>query len=120
MIKGGKIMKINLTLKEAKTLLSSLYGTQCVANTYPEMPKPVKTDSKEIKPMSDEDVHRSIIQMCMDGKVTIWINYVETYTTDKADYDTIASLLIPYDGEIISIYDLGKAKGRTKWFINTL
>lgn len=113
-------MQVNLSIEEAKILLNMLYDTKCCTNAYPEMPKPVAIDDKEINPMSDEEVHRGIVQMCMDGKVTIWINYVETYTTDKADYDTIASLLIPYDGEIISIYELGKTKGRTKWFINTL
>ena len=113
-------MKVNLSIEEAKILLNSLYDTKCCTNAFPEMPKPVKINDEEITPMSDEEVHQKIVEMCRDGKVTIWINYIETYTTDKADYDTIASLLIPYDGEIISVYDLGKAKGRTKWFINTL
>lgn len=107
-------MKIVLTVKEAKMLLNAIYGTQCVANTYPEtcMNKP-----EEPTVLSDEEVHSNIVQMCMHKKVYLYINNIITYASSKPDYDRIAEALRPYDGEIVSIININDSDN---WYINTL
>lgn len=107
-------MKINLTLEEAKILLNCIYGTQCVANTYPDM---YMNKPEEPTVLSDEEVHNSIVKMCMQNKVNLYINEVLTYTTDRPNYDMLAEELYPYDGEIISIIN---SKKGNNWYINTL
>lgn len=102
-------MKIILTVEEAKLLLNSLYGQQCVANTYPEMPKP------EVETLSPKDVHNHIVNMCCSKSVTLYINNIKTYQSKEADYDEIAEFLIPYDGEIVSIKEI-----QNTWYVNTL
>ena len=108
-LKGGINMKITLTIEEAKTLLNCIYGTQCVSSTYPEMPKP------EIKTLSPTDVHRKIVDMCNSKSVTMYINNIKTYQSERPDYDEIADFLIPYDGEIVSIEEIENV-----WYVNTL
>lgn len=107
-------MKIKLTLDEAKILLNCIYGTQCVANTYPDM---YMNKPEEPTVLSDEEVHNSIVKMCMQNKVNLYINEVLTYTTDRPNYDMIAEELYPYDGEIVSIIN---SKKGNNWYINTL
>lgn len=107
-------MKINLTLEEAKILLNCIYGTQCVANTYPDMHM---NKPEEPTVLSDEEVHNSIVKMCMQNKVNLYINEVLTFTTDRPNYDMLAEELYPYDGEIISIIN---SKEGNNWYINTL
>ncbi|UWG67522.1 MAG: hypothetical protein [Bacteriophage sp.] len=107
-------MKIKLTLEEAKILLNCIYGTQCVANTYPDM---CMNKPEEPTVLSDEEVHNSIVKMCMQNKVNLYINEVLTYTTDRPNYDMIAEELYPYDGEIVSIMN---SKKGNNWYINTL
>ena len=102
-------MKIELTLAEAKTLLNSVYGSQCVANTYPEMPEP------QIKTLSAEEVHNEIVSMCMSKSVTLYINSIKMYQSKEPDYDEIAEFLIPYDDEIVSIKEI-----ESTWYVNTL
>lgn len=105
-------MKIILSVEEAKMLLNCLYGTQCIANTYPEkhMNKP-----EEPTILSDEEVHNNIVKMCMQNKVDLYINELITYSSNHPDYDSIAEALSPYDGEIVSII-----KDDNSWYINTL
>jgi hypothetical protein len=105
-------MKINLTI-EAK-ILNCIYGTQCVANTYPDM---YMNKPEEPTVLSDEEVHNSIVKMCMQNKVNLYINEVLTFTTDRPNYDMLAEELYPYDGEIISIIN---SKKGNNWYINTL
>lgn len=107
-------MKIKLSVKEAKMLLNCLYGTQCIANTYPEasMNKP-----EEPPVLSDEEVHNNIVQMCMQKKVNLYINELITYSSNNPDYDRIAEELRPYDGEIVSIININDSDN---WYINTL
>jgi hypothetical protein len=107
-------MKIELSLDEAKILLNCIYGTQCVANTYPDMHM---NKPEEPTVLSDEEVHNSVVKMCMQNKVNLYINEVLTYTTDKPNYDMIAEELYPYDGEIVSIIN---SKKGNNWYINTL
>ena len=107
--KEDKIMKIELTIEEAKTLLNCIYGAQCVANTYPDMPKP------EIKTLSSKHVHNEIVAMCMSKSVTLYINNIKVYQSKKPDYDEIADFLIPYDDEIVSIKEI-----ENTWYVNTL
>lgn len=107
-------MKIKLSVKEAKMLLNCLYGTQCVANTYPEMHM---NKPEEPTVLSDEEVHNNIVQMCMQKKVCLYINEIITYASTKPDYDSIAEALRPYDGEIVSIINLNDSNN---WYINTL
>ena len=108
-------MKIELTIEEAKLLLNCIYGTQCVANTYPDtcMNKP-----EEPTVLSDEDVHNNIVRMCMKRKLVLYINEVPEYITDSPNYDRIAEALRPYDGEIVSI--INSDKDEYKWHVNTL
>lgn len=107
-------MKIELTIEEAKLLLNCIYGSKCVANMCPYvcMNKP-----EEPTVLSDEEVHNSIVKMCMQNKVNLYINEVLTYTTDRPNYDMIAEELYPYDGEIVSIIN---SKKGNNWYINTL
>lgn len=107
-------MKIKLTLEEAKILLNCIYGAQCVANTYPDM---CMNKPEEPAVLSGEEVHNSIVKMCMQNKVNLYINEVLTYTTDRPNYDMIAEELYPYDGKIISIIN---SKKGNNWYINTL
>lgn len=107
-------MKIKLSVKEAKMLLNCLYGTQCVANTYPEMHM---NKPEEPTVLSDEEVHTNIVDMCMHNKVKLYINEVLIYATDRPDYDRIADALCPYDGEIVSITNINDSEN---WYINTL
>lgn len=101
-----------LSVEELKTLLNCIYGTQCVANTYPDkhMNKP-----EEPTVLSDEEVHNNIVKICMQNKVNLYINAMLIYTTDKPNYDMITEELYPYDGEIVSI-----THDRDNWYINTL
>lgn len=114
MIKKGENMKIKLSVKEAKMLLNCLYGTQCITNTYPEasMNKP-----EEPTVLSDEEVHNSIVQMCTQKKVNLYINEIITYSSEHPDYDRITEVLRPYDGEIVSIRSIIDS---ANWYINTL
>lgn len=102
-------MKITLSVEEAKLLLNYLYGHQCVANTYPEMPEP------EIKTLSSEDVHNEIVSMCVSKSVTLYINNIKMYQSKEPDYDEIAEFLIPYEDEIVSIKEI-----ENTWYVNTL
>lgn len=105
-------MKIILPVEELKILLNCIYGTQCVANTYPEMHM---NKPEEPTVLSDEEVHNSIVQMCMQNKVNLYINGLITYSTNHPDYDSIAEELYPYDGEIVSIVNQ-----TNDWYVNTL
>lgn len=102
-------MKITLSVEEAKLLLNCLYGHQCVANTYPEMPKP------EIETLSAEEVHNEIVAMCVSNSVTLYINNIKMYQSKEPDYDEIAEFLVPYDDEIVSIKEI-----ENTWYVNTL
>lgn len=101
-------MKINMTVHELKEILSEIFGIP----TAPEinMPAPELPE-----PLSDEEVHNAIVSMCTANTLKLYINEVLTYTTDRPNYDRIAEELIPYDGEIVSIFNKDD-----KWFINTL
>lgn len=105
-------MKINISAEELKTLLNCIYGTQCVANTYPEM---CMNKPEEPTVLSDEEVHNSISQMCMQNQVNLYINELITYSTNHPVYDRIAEALRPYDGEIVSIVNQSN-----DWYVNTL
>lgn len=107
-------MKITLSVEELKVLLNCIYDTQRVANTYSDM---YMNKPEEPTVLSDDEVHNSIIKMCMQNKVNLYINEVLTYTTDRPNYDMIAEELYPYDGEIVSIIN---SKKGNNWFINTL
>lgn len=107
-------MKIKLSVKEAKMLLNVIYGNQCVANTYPEMNM---NKPEEPTVLSDEEVHNNIVQMCMQKKVNLYINEIITYSSNHPDYDRIAEVLRPYDGEIVSIISINDSDN---WYINTL
>lgn len=94
-------MKINITVQELKEIL---YDSESFMNK-PEEPTV----------LSDEEVHNSIVQMCMHNKVNLYINEVLTHATNRPNYDAIADELIPYDGEIVSIVNV-----EDNWYINTL
>lgn len=102
-------MKINISVKELKEILSDIIGI-CDNDNFMNKPE-------EPTVLSDEDVHNSIVQMCTHDKVNLYINEVLIYTTNKPNYDMIAEELYPYDGEIISI--IGGKEGNN-WFINTI
>lgn len=108
-------MKIKLTLYEAKILLHCIYGTQCVANTYPDM---YMNKPEEPTVLSDEEVHNNIVQMCMKRKLVLYINEVPEYITDSPNYDRVAETLYPYDGEIVSI--INDEKDEYKWHVHTI
>lgn len=108
-------MKINLTLEEAKILLNCIYGTQCVANTHPDM---FMNKPEEPTVLSDDEVHNNIMQMCMKRKLVLYINEVPEYITGSPNYDMVAERLYPYDGEIVSI--INDNKNEYKWYVNTL
>lgn len=104
-------MKINISAKELKEILSDIIGI-CVeiGKTDNFMNKP-----EEPTVLSDEEVHNAIVQMCMQNKVNLYINELITYSTNHPDYDSIAEELYPYDGEIVSIVNQSN-----DWYINTL
>ena len=102
-------MKINISTKELKEILSDIIDIGVTENF---MNKP-----EEPTVLSDEEVHNSIVKMCMQNKVNLYINEVLTYTTDRPNYDMIAEELYPYDGEIVSIIN---SKKGNNWYINTL
>lgn len=108
-------MKINLTLEEAKILLNCIYGTQCVANTYPDM---YMNKPEEPTVLSDDEVHNNIVQMCMKRKLVLYVNEVPEYITGSPNYDMVAERLYPYDAEIVSI--INDNKNEYKWYVNTL
>ena len=108
-------MKIELSLEEAKILLNCIYGTQCVANIYPDMHM---NKPEEPTVLSDEEVHNAIVKMCMKRKLVLYINEVPEYITDSPNYDMIAERLYPYDGEIVSI--IKDNKNEYNWYVNTL
>lgn len=104
-------MKINISAKELKEILSGIVGIGVeIGKTENFMNKP-----EEPTVLSAEEVHNAILQMCMQNKVNIYINEVFAYTTSKPDYDLIAEELYPYDGEIVSI-----TNHSNDWYINTL
>lgn len=105
-------MKITLSVEELKILLNCIYGTKCVANTYPEM---YMNKPEEPTVLSDEEVHNNIVKMCMQNKVDLYINELITYSSNHPDYDRIAEAIHPYDGEIVSI-----TRDNNEWYINTL
>lgn len=106
-------MKINISVKELKEILSDIVGIGVeIAGDDNFMNKP-----EEPTLLSDEEVHNSIVKMCMQNKVNLYINEVLTYTTDRPNYDMIAEELYPYDGEIVSIIN---SKKGNNWYINTL
>lgn len=102
-------MKITLSVVEAILLFKSLYREGFVDNATPEMPKP------EIKTLSGEEVHNEILSMCYANSVTLYINSIKMYQTEKPDYDEIADFLIPYEDEIVSIKEI-----QNTWYVNTL
>lgn len=102
-------MKIKLTVEEAKILLNCIYGTQCAASTYPEMPKP------EVETLSATEVHNHIVNMCCSKSVVLYINNIKMYQSKEPDYDEIAEFLTPYDDEIVSIKEI-----QNTWYVNTL
>lgn len=107
-------MKINISTKELKEILSGVVGIGVeIGKTENFMNKP-----EEPTVLSDEEVHNSIVKMCMQNKVNLYINEVLTYTTDRPNYDMIAEELYPYDGEIVSI--INEDKNEYKWYVNTL
>lgn len=108
-------MKIKLTLEEAKILLNCIYGTQCLANTYPDM---CMNKPEEPTVLSDEEVHNKIVRMCMKRKLVLYINEIPEYITGSPNYDMVAERLYPYDGEIVSI--IHDNKDEYKWYVNTL
>lgn len=104
-------MKINISVKELKEILSEIVGVEVdVSSTENCMNKP-----EEPTVLSDEEVHNSIVQMCMQNKVDLYINELISYSSNHPDYDRIAEALQPYDGEIVSIINDGN-----EWYINTL
>ena len=106
-------MKINISTKELKEILSDIIDISVkMGVTENFMNKP-----EEPTVLSDEAVHNSIVKMCMQNKVNLYINEVLTYTTDRPNYDMIAEELYPYDGEIVSIIN---SKKGNNWYINTL
>lgn len=106
-------MKINISAKELKEILSDIVGVGVeIGNNENFMNKP-----EEPTVLSDEEVHNSIVKMCMQNKVNLYINEVLTYTTDRPNYDMIAEELYPYEGEIVSIIN---SKKGNNWYINTL
>lgn len=106
-------MKINISVKELKEILSDIIGI-CVEIGANDnfMNKP-----EEPTVLSDEEVHNIIVEMCMHDKVNLYINEKLNYATDRPNYDRIAEELYPYDGEIISI--IGSKNGNN-WFVNTI
>lgn len=108
-------MKITLSVEELKVLLNCIYGTQCAANTYPDM---YMNKPEEPTVLSDDEVHNNIVRMCMKRKLVLYINEVPEYITDSPNYDMIAERLYPYDGEIVSI--INDDKNEYKWYVNTL
>ena len=98
-------MKNKLTLEEAMILLNCIYGTQCVANTYPDMHM---NKPEEPTVLSDDEVHNNIVQMWMKRKLVLYINEVPEYITGSPNYDMVAERLYPYDGEIVSIINDNK------------
>lgn len=108
-------MKITLSVEELKVLLNCIYGTQCDANTYPDMHM---NKPEEPTVLSDDEVHNNIVRMCMKRKLVLYINEVPEYNTDSPNYDMIAERLYPYDGEIVSI--INDDKNEYKWHVNTL
>lgn len=106
-------MKINISAKELKEILSDIIGI-CVEIGANDnfMNKP-----EEPTVLSDEEVHNKIVEMCMHDKVNLYINEKLNYTTDRPNYDMIADALYPYDGEIISI--IGSKEGNN-FFVNTI
>lgn len=106
-------MKINISVKELKEILSDIIGI-CVEIGANDnfMNKP-----EEPTVLSDEEVHNIIVEMCMHDKLNLYINEVLSYTTNRPDYEMIAEKLYPYDGEIISI--IGSKNGNN-WFVNTI
>lgn len=106
-------MKINISAKELKEILSDIIGICVEIGTNDNfMNKP-----EEPTVLSDEDVHNIIIDMCMHDKINLYINEVLSYTTNRPNYDMVAEVLYPYDGEIISI--IGSKEGNN-WFVNTI
>lgn len=107
-------MKINISAKELKEILSDIIGI-CVEIGANDnfMNKP-----EEPTVLSDEEVHKNIVQMCMKRKLVLYINEVPEYITDSPDYDRVAETLYPYDGEIVSI--INDEKDGYKWYVNTL
>lgn len=106
-------MKISISTKELKEILSDIIDIGVkMGVTENFMNKP-----EEPTVLSDEEVHNSIVKMCMQNKVNLYINEVLTYTTDRPNYDMIAEELYPYDGEIVSIIN---SKKGNNWYINTL
>lgn len=106
-------MKINISAKELKEILSDIIGICVEIGTNDNfMNKP-----EEPTVLSDEDVHNIIVKMCMHDKINLYINEVLSYTTNRSNYDMIAEVLYPYDGEIISI--IGSKEGNN-WFVNTI
>ena len=104
-------MKISISVKELKEILSDIIGIDVeIGGTENFMNKP-----EEPTVLSDEEVHNNIVKMCMQNKVNLYINAVLIGTTDRPNYDRIAEELYPYDGEIVSI-----AHDRDNWYINTL
>lgn len=106
-------MKINISVKELKEILSDIVriGVE-IAGDDNFMNKP-----EDATVLSDAEVHNSIVKMCMQNKVNLYINEVLTYTSDRPNYDMIAEELYPYDGEIVSIIN---SKKGNNWYINTL
>ena len=104
-------MKINISSKELKEILSDIVGIGIeIGDSENFMNKP-----EEPTILSDEEVHNAIMQMCMQNKVNLYINELITYSTNHPDYDSIAEELYPYDGEIVSIVNQSN-----DWYINTL
>lgn len=104
-------MKINISSKELKEILSDIVGIDIeIGDSENFMNKP-----EEPTVLSDEEVHNAIVQMCMQNKVNLYINELITYSTNHPDYDSIAEELYPYDGEIVSIVNQSN-----DWYINTL
>lgn len=104
-------MKISISVKELKEILSDIVGIGVeIGETENFMNKP-----EEPTVLSDEEVHNNIVKMCMQNKVNLYINAALIYTTDSPNYDMIAEELYPYDGEIVSI-----THDRDNWYINTL
>lgn len=108
-------MKITLSVEELKVLLNCIYGTQCLANTDPDMHM---NKPEEPTVLSDDEVHNNIVRMCMKRKLVLYINEVPEYITDSPNYDMIAERLYPYDGEIVSI--INDEKDEYKWHVHTI
>lgn len=104
-------MKINISSKELKEILSDIVGIDIkIGDSENFMNKP-----EEPTVLSDEEVHNAIVQMCMQNKVNLYINELITYSTNHPDYESIAEELYPYDGEIVSVVNQSN-----DWYINTL